>query len=120
MKEVVKLALEQGGPAFAEEVDRACEAHGEDRVVMLPSGMVVIVNKSEKTVSPIGCGTCVGVQMGQTDKGEPELGGRPCVSAEKLRVPREGIPPEIYVNLWFCPNCGVPVNKALPRFVQNR
>jgi len=88
----------------------------DEELFICDSGLILKISKENK-VEPLGCPTCFGEETKQDKDGYPTVKNIKLVSAyDKKDIP-SNLNSLIKANLWFCPNCGLPITKLIPNFV---
>lgn len=77
---------------------------------------VVVAENAPGCFAPYGCPTCLGVAPGQERDGTPSVSGKRCLDAAEQGVVPGHMPDIAVLNLWFCPDCKMPVSSLFPRF----
>lgn len=104
------------GPDFENRVKEHVLPRAAAATLRLTRNKVVVSEGAPGCFAPYGCPVCLGVQPGQDEDGTPTVSGRRCLDAEGQGVRPGHMPDVAMLNLWFCPQCKMPVQTLFPRF----
>lgn len=101
---------------FLERIKTHVVPHASVTNLRLCATNLIVEVDSHGAFTPHGCPTCLAVEPGQDVDGIPTLFEKPCLSAEQFGLNASHLPPEALLNLWFCPDCRIPLMALTPKF----
>ncbi len=109
--------LEEFGDEYSIRVRLSLpESMSWDNIHVFPSGFIVSKNPDGKTIVPLGCPKCLGLEKGQDTNGYPTIGGEKLIYAEDLGIIPKHVSSELRANIWLCPGCHTPITDLIPQY----
>lgn len=109
--------LEQCDGNFKKQIKKFCPKDKIHSIIILDNDLVLY--PLQNGLVPLGCSVCIEPEISQDDLGEPNINGKKLIHIHSLKREIKNfpfLPLEVEANLWFCPNCKLPINKLLPNF----
>jgi hypothetical protein len=108
--------VESVGGTFKERIKEYVLPKSNTDNLIITSNNLVLEKDKNGGFTPHGCPVCLGIAPGQTKDGIPAFGEHQCLDAWQNGLNDSQLPREAMLNLWFCPNCRVPLIKNMPKF----
>lgn len=108
--------VDEIGGTFTERVKQFVLPKADRHRLLICDNNLILEKDKNNNFTPYGCDLCLGVEPIQDRDGIPTLGKYSCLDAWQNGLQDQHLPREAMLNLWFCPQCRVPLMSLVPKF----